>query len=313
VAPGDPTAATALFTEGLALMQQAGDRAGVAASLRGCATVCAQTGDAAGAWRYSMEARAICRAVGDRQGELWCRFGLAWAAFVAGDFAEARKLFTEAKAGFEGQNAPFGAYASLVWLADLSRVEGHWAVAVEAYRQALDRMRAHRYTVHGVDLLDGVALAAAALGHFEASARLFGAAVSWFDTHGAEIRTAFDEDAYDQALRTVRFRLGDDAWAQAHAGGRRITSAQALELAEEVIHELTITLDRRQFGLTDRELEVLQLLRLGLGNADIADRLVLSQRTVHAHVRSIFTKLGVTTRTAAVHEASRLNLIQGIP
>jgi predicted ATPase/DNA-binding NarL/FixJ family response regulator len=309
VAPDDPTAATALFTEGLALMQQAGDQAGVAASLRGCATVCAQTGDAAGAWRYSMEARAICRAVGDRQGELWCRFGLAWAAFVAGEFAEARKLFTEAKAGFEGQNAPFGAYASLVWLADLSRVEGHWAVAVEAYRQALDQMRAHRFTVHGVDLLDGVALVAAALVHLEASARLFGAAASWFDAHGAEIRTAFDEDAYAQAVRTVRFRLGDDAWAQAHASGRRLTSAQALELAEGEIHELTVALNVRQVGLTDRQLEVLQLLRLGLGNADIADRLVVSQRTVHAHVRSIFAKLGVTTRTAAVHEAIRLNLI----
>ena len=309
LAPDDPSAATALFTEGLALMQQAGDQAGVAASLRGCATVCAQTGDAAGARRYSMEARAICRAVGDRQGELWCRFGLAWAAFVAGDFAEARALFTEAKAGFEGQNAPFGAYASLVWLADLSRVEGNWAAAVEAYRQALDRIRAHRFTVHGVDLLDSLALAAAALGHFEASARLFGAAESWFDTHGAEIRTAFDKDAHHQAVRTVRFRLGDDAWAQAHTAGRRLTSAQALELAEEVIHELTVALNVRQVGLTDRELEVLQLLRLGLGNADIADRLVLSQRTVHSHVRSIFTKLGVTTRTAAVHEATRLNLI----
>jgi DNA-binding NarL/FixJ family response regulator len=170
-------------------------------------------------------------------------------------------------------------------------------------------MRAHRFTVHGVALLDGLALAAAALGQFEASARLFGAAASWFDTHGAEIRTAFDQDAYDQAVRTVRFGLGDNAWTQAHAGGRRLSSAQALELAEEVIHELTVALDRRQVGLTDRELEGLQLLRLGLANAAVADRLGLSQRTVHAHIRSIFTKLGVTTRTAAVHEATRLHLI----
>jgi hypothetical protein len=85
---------------------------------------------------------------------------------------------------------------------------------VTAYRQALDQMRAHRFTVHGVDLLDGLALAAAALGQFEASARLFGAAASWFDTHGAEIRTAFDQDAYDQAVRTVRFGLGDNAWTR---------------------------------------------------------------------------------------------------
>jgi FixJ family two-component response regulator len=49
-----------------------------------------------------------------------------------------------------------------------------------------------------------------------------------------------------------------------------------------VIHKLTVALGMRQVGLTDRELEVLQFLTLGLGNADIADRLVLSPRTVQA-------------------------------
>ena len=60
--------------------------------------------------------------------------------------------------------------------------------------------------------------------------------------------------------------------------------------------------------LTGREVEVLRLVALGLSNAEIAAQLVVSPRTVHAHLRSIFDKLGVTTRTAAAHEAVRIGV-----
>ena len=60
----------------------------------------------------------------------------------------------------------------------------------------------------------------------------------------------------------------------------------------------------RPSGLTAREVEVLRLVGQGLSNADIADQLVLSRRTVHAHLRSIFEKLGVSSRTAAVRKAA---------
>lgn len=53
-------------------------------------------------------------------------------------------------------------------------------------------------------------------------------------------------------------------------------------------------------GLTSREYDVLRLLGEGLSNAEIADTLVVSVRTVHAHLRSIYRKLGVRSRTAAV-------------
>jgi DNA-binding CsgD family transcriptional regulator len=59
-------------------------------------------------------------------------------------------------------------------------------------------------------------------------------------------------------------------------------------------------------GLTPRQLEVLELLRTGLTNTQIADRLVLSTRTVDHHVSAILTKLGVASRQEAVAMAREL-------
>jgi DNA-binding CsgD family transcriptional regulator/type II secretory pathway predicted ATPase ExeA/tetratricopeptide (TPR) repeat protein len=61
-------------------------------------------------------------------------------------------------------------------------------------------------------------------------------------------------------------------------------------------------------GLTPRELEVLALVADGLRNADIADRLVVSPRTVDHHVGAILRKLGVRTRGEAAVAAARLEL-----
>jgi DNA-binding CsgD family transcriptional regulator len=61
-------------------------------------------------------------------------------------------------------------------------------------------------------------------------------------------------------------------------------------------------------GLTARELEVLELVAQGLRNADIAERLFLSEKTVGHHVSAILRKLDVRTRGEASAEAARLGL-----
>jgi DNA-binding CsgD family transcriptional regulator len=61
--------------------------------------------------------------------------------------------------------------------------------------------------------------------------------------------------------------------------------------------------------LTDRELEVLDLVAAGLSNRDIAERLVVSVGTVKVHIRHIYNKLDVSSRTQAIAQASGLNLI----
>jgi DNA-binding NarL/FixJ family response regulator len=61
--------------------------------------------------------------------------------------------------------------------------------------------------------------------------------------------------------------------------------------------------------LTAREVEVLRLLAQGLTYAQIAEQLVISQRTVNGHVTSIYGKLGVSSRAAATRYANHHHLL----
>ena len=61
-------------------------------------------------------------------------------------------------------------------------------------------------------------------------------------------------------------------------------------------------------GLTRREAEVLALVAAGLRNADIAERLYLTPKTVSHHLSAIYAKLGVDTRIEAAHAASQLRI-----
>jgi ATP/maltotriose-dependent transcriptional regulator MalT len=62
-------------------------------------------------------------------------------------------------------------------------------------------------------------------------------------------------------------------------------------------------------GLTAREIEVLRLISDGLNNQAIAERLFISEHTVHRHVANTLTKLNVSSRSAAVAQAGRLGLL----
>lgn len=63
----------------------------------------------------------------------------------------------------------------------------------------------------------------------------------------------------------------------------------------------------KELVLTAREMQILQMLEMGLSNRDIADRLCITLHTVKNHVHSVLSKLGVSTRTeaAAVSRSSR--------
>ena len=61
--------------------------------------------------------------------------------------------------------------------------------------------------------------------------------------------------------------------------------------------------------LSERELEVLRLLATDLDGPEIASQLVVSLNTMRTHTKSIYTKLGVNNRRAAVRRAEELALL----
>jgi NarL family two-component system response regulator LiaR len=63
------------------------------------------------------------------------------------------------------------------------------------------------------------------------------------------------------------------------------------------------------FGLTERELEVLRLMANGMNNNEVAEQLVISRSTVKFHITNIIEKMGVGTRAEAIVLAAKNNLV----
>ena len=113
---------------------------------------------------------------------------------------------------------------------------------------------------------------------------------------------ADDESARRRALDELN-RLGARPAAQSVARGLRASGARGLPRGPRAATR------SNPAGLTNRELDVLSLVVDGLGNAEIAERLVLSPRTVDHHVSAILRKLGVRSRGAASARALQLGLV----
>lgn len=89
---------------------------------------------------------------------------------------------------------------------------------------------------------------------------------------------------------------------------------------QTVIVEKTVEVPNQSFvfneqeatrlGISKRELEVLELMSLGLSNQEIADRMFVSLNTVKTHASNLFVKLDVKRRTAAIETARKLNLVR---
>lgn len=107
-------------------------------------------------------------------------------------------------------------------------------------------------------------------------------------------------------LKTARPDEILQAVAQARTGGAPIDA----RIARRVLAMFTrLAAPRTDYGLSDREREILHHLVEGRTKKQIADALFLSPHTIDGHIRNIYAKLQVHTRTGAVAKALKENLL----
>jgi LuxR family maltose regulon positive regulatory protein len=158
------------------------------------------------------------------------------------------------------------------------------------------------------DLADGVL--AAARGDHDRARPLLEDAVDGFERSGAPLETAQARTALAASLAALG--RTDAAKREATAALNRLLELGADVEAERARGLLAATGrgGRRALAeLTLRETEVLRLVAEGLTNAQIAERLVISEHTVHRHVTNLLRKLDLPSRAAAAAHAARLGLL----
>ena len=99
-------------------------------------------------------------------------------------------------------------------------------------------------------------------------------------------------------MAKARVSLGEENYLSAWLMGSELTPEEALD-EHYILHKLT-SQEVRATNLTPREYEVLYLVAEGLDNKQIAEHLTIALSTVNTHLNSIYRKLGVSSRTAAM-------------
>lgn len=304
---GDAEATRRLSEQGMQLGQESGEPRAQISPRKLLAAVALAQGDDTQAATLAEELRTIAQKVGDQESVFSALFLLGTIARGRGDDAQALTLYQQSLA--LARETGTARNISLVYsrLGELAYCQGDVVQANALYRESLSLAQTFEAkAVVGWSLL-GLARITRAQGHYEQAAVLLGAAgvrlnVS-IDLHPAE------RIDYEREIAVTRTYLGQETYAKAWEKGRGMTPEQALMATEPATTARQHSPPAYPDGLTVREVEVLRLVALGLPDAQMADRLVISPRTVQGHLRSIYNKITVNSRSAATRYAVDHKLI----
>ncbi len=214
-------------------------------------------------------------------------------------------------------------------LAHAYLVQGEPLKALEYYRQSLIRHYERGYHHEAADSLFNVAVAAHALGWTTEPVLLAAAAGKLSPLLYKGLPKA-DKGRIARTGESLALKIGQEAYRKLEEQGTAMTLTQAVEMAQNLISSAlngiapeaaslpepapreeaaapskpgTLPPPPYPADLTLREAEVLNLVAQGLTDAEVGEKLFISTRTVNAHLRSVYSKLGITSRGAATEFA----------
>jgi predicted ATPase/class 3 adenylate cyclase/DNA-binding CsgD family transcriptional regulator len=302
-----------LLTESLTINRELGDTRIIAISLFKLALLYwLSEGDLARAHTWLDEGFALSGEVGDKESIANGFYLWGMLALSEGDTAGAASRVEQALELFKEMKRRDGTAHSLYALAKVATVQQDYAHSQALYEQGVKVARESGDKLTIIPGLEGLAATVAAQGEHAWAAQLWGAAEALREAIGAPLPLV-ERALYHRAVAAARTQFGEKAFATAWAEGRTLSPEQALATQGQVAlptpGELSSSPPSYPNGLTTREVEVLRVVAQGLTNEQVAQRLIISPRTVDTHLTSIYSKIGVSSRSAATRYAIEHHLV----
>ena len=298
---GDSEQARSLFNESILMHRELGDAGAVANGLQNLAHLALDQGEDRYATAFTEESMKLAQELDLRPLVADAQFLLALLALRHDEYQQCREQLNKCLVYYHATHNRESTIACLMLSAQLTlAVAGTEDTARNAVEQVM----------------------------LTASARLFGASHNLQTSTGTVLNQA-DRKNFESALGMVREQLTEEdfrlAWEEGHAlvlSERGMEQVIAFALDPTILPATGEPGEHAQApapspasgtrggksthypeGLTRREVEVLRVVTQGLTNAQIAERLFLSPNTVNGHLYSIYSKLGVSSRSAATRFA----------